>query len=365
MCRDLSPRKSISVFFFILCASSGLRDANAGGSDAGEIPAALAPFEYLVGRWRGQGVPKDDPTRRFRGWTETHTWAWHFKKGIPAGLIVSIEGGRLFDRATLVFAEHVKIYRLEGMKSGAVRPEFRYVGTLDQSGKLLTLERADAAGHERLTLRANSNYVRYTMGLDRKNAKGTVFSPIIEVGLTQEGESFAAGSAVAERPRCIVTGGAATMTVPYQGQTYPICCTGCHDEFLENPKKYLKKLSLKSTGGEARTEPAKASRVSRFEDAFASDMVESGNKPSTKMSQSQTSEAAEPSVGAKDKEKSKAPPSNQVAVRAATWLRLGRNLEKAGKSASALKYYRQIIKECPATPSARTAAERIKALEGS
>ena len=36
--------------------------------DAGprEIPAALAPFEYLIGRWNGHGVPKDTSSQKFR-----------------------------------------------------------------------------------------------------------------------------------------------------------------------------------------------------------------------------------------------------------------------------------------------------------
>ena len=86
------------------------------------------------------------------------------------------------------------------------------------------------------------------MALDRKETGSTLFKPAIEVGLTKEGESFAAGASAAERPRCIITGGAATMTVSYQGQSYPICCTGCRDEFVENPEKYIKLLGLKAQG---------------------------------------------------------------------------------------------------------------------
>ena len=43
-------------------------------------PPLLLPFEYLVGRWNGQGVPKDNPAKQFRGWAETHTWAWMFAR---------------------------------------------------------------------------------------------------------------------------------------------------------------------------------------------------------------------------------------------------------------------------------------------
>ncbi len=33
------------------------------------------------------------------------------------------------------------------------------------------------------------------------------------------------------------------MTISYQGRTFPICCTGCRDEFNENPEKYIKKAA--------------------------------------------------------------------------------------------------------------------------
>jgi YHS domain-containing protein len=271
----------------------------------------------LIGSWKGQGVPKDNPAERFRGWTETHTWAWVFAKGKPIGMSVSIRGGKIFEQATLMYDESQKGYRLEGKGTGASGRAILFLGKLDSSGKLLTLERIDKGGQERLTLRANSNFIRYTLGFDRKEEGVALFKPKIEVGLTKEGESFAAGSTVAARALCIVTGSAASMTVSYQGQTYPICCTGCRDEFNENPEKYLKKLGLKAM--ETSAGSAKA-----------------GQPGATR---------------------------EQLNTRAGTLLRLGRNLEKTGKTAAALKYYRQIVKECPGTPSEKTAAERIKALE--
>ena len=46
------------------------------------------------------------------------------------------------------------------------------------------------------------------MALDRKDEGATLFKPAIEVGLTKEGESFAAGASTAERP------GASSPAVP-------------------------------------------------------------------------------------------------------------------------------------------------------
>jgi YHS domain-containing protein len=245
-------------------ASLAMRGAD---PDSRDLPPALAPFEFLIGRWKGQGVPRDNPSQRFRGWTETHTWAWVFAGGKPVGLTVSIQGGKVFGQGTL-----------------------RY----DPTNKL---------------------------------------------------------------------------TVSYQGQNLPICCTGCRDEFNENPEKYIKKRSLKaSSGGGTKTDPPKPSRVSRFEDAFSGDVDPAEAKSKTKMADRPSTEGndAAPAAGEKagSKPDAKAQAADKLAARAATALRLAQNLEKTGKSAAALKSYKQIIKDYPKTAPARTAAERIKAIEG-
>ena len=60
----------------------------------------------------------------------------------------------------------------------------------------------------RISLRPNANYLRYTMAQDRKDPDAAVFSRhATEVGVTKEGEAFAAGATTTERPKCIVTGG--------------------------------------------------------------------------------------------------------------------------------------------------------------
>lgn len=59
-----------------------------------------------------------------------------------------------------------------------------------------------------------------------------------------------------------------------------------------------------------------------------------------------------------------APKSKEASPdRAATLLKSAQNLEKAKKAPGALKMYRDILKSYPDTPAAKTAAERVKALE--
>ncbi len=50
-------------------------------------------------------------------------------------------------------------------------------------------------------------------------------------------------------------------------------------------------------------------------------------------------------------------------AKAASLLRLAQNLEKSGKRSGALEFYRKVITQYPNTPGAKTASERIKALE--
>ncbi|WP_165218930.1 YHS domain-containing protein [Aquisphaera insulae] len=238
-----------------------------------DVPPALAPLEFLVGSWKGQGVPRDNPSQRFRGWTETHTWAWAFEKGKPVGLTVSIKAGKVLAQGRLTYDAPSRRYRLEGKEPGDRGKAVVFTGTLDATGKVLNLERAEPSGGgtQRLSIRPNANFVRYVMTIDRKPAGSTAFAPKSEVGLTREGESLAAGASAVERPRCIVTGGAAAMSVSYQGQSYPVCCTGCIDEFKENPEKYLKKLASRKAEPAKGAAAAKPSGVSRFEDAFSGD----------------------------------------------------------------------------------------------
>jgi hypothetical protein len=234
----------------IVATVSFLKIAGGDDSQPRDIPAPFAPFEYLVGHWTGQGVPKDNSAQKFRGWTETHTWAWKFARGIPVGLTVAIDGGKILARGTLSYETARKVYRLEVIEPGPAAVRLVYEGTLDKTGKHLVLDHSESGGKAgkskgamRLSMWPNANFIRYTMAHDLKERGSVQFTPLIEVGLTRDGESLAGVASASERPKCIVTGGAATMTLSYQDRTFPICCTGCRDEFNENPEKYIKKAS--------------------------------------------------------------------------------------------------------------------------
>ncbi len=223
--------------------------AIAADSEKREIPEAFERFEHMIGAWKGTGVPA---ANRLKGWSENHLWAWKFVKGSPVGMTLEWKGDRSLAKGQLTYNPSTKQYRLEG--SDASGKPLAFVGGLDKAGKALVLTRTSTVdkGKDRLTIRPNSNMIRYTLEFDHQEPGAPQFKRTVEVGLTKEGESFAAGGSSADLPKCILTGGAATMTVSYQGKSYPICCSGCRDEFNDNPEKYAKKAALMTETGTAK-----------------------------------------------------------------------------------------------------------------
>jgi YHS domain-containing protein len=360
-------------------ARSGAEDEHPGRN----IPQAFATLEYLAGRWQGQGVPKNDPANAFRGWTETHSWAWVFRDGSPVAMKLTVEGGRILASAKLTFDPARKLYHLEGALPPSAGGPIHLEGTLDRTGKRLVLESVGKMPHfggtVRLSIGPNANFIRYTIREDRKEPGGSQFRPFIEVGVTKEGESFASGATAATGPKCIITGAASAMTVTYEGTSYPVCCTGCRDEFLENPKKYIQKASLlqKAEASKRKGGPSAPKRVSRRDDAFADDVAETEQendaKPKAKsadvpaMKTEKRKSAAPIAKGSSESKRTAKKPDATTAskgiARSASLLKIGQNLEKNGSNDAALSYYRRILKEYPDTSAAKTARERIKAID--
>jgi hypothetical protein len=372
-----------------LFTASPLHSAQDDPSTARTVPEAFARLEYLPGQWKGQGVPKNDPANSFRGWTEIHSWAWVFQDGKPVALALSVEGGRIFASGKLTYDPARKLYRLAGLLPSPAHGEIFLEGTLDSTGKRIVLESIGKlphyAGTIRLTMGPNANFVRYTIREDRKEPGGSQFRPFIEVGLTKEGESFASGTTAAERAKCIITGAASTMMVNYEGASYPVCCTGCRDEFLESPQKYIKKASLMLKAEAAKSKsgrPSSTSRVSRLEDAFAGDVAEpepAGKADAATRSEARIDPAVKPAASkmptatagtkparnpAAKKQGSTPASKDKDADRAASLLKIAENLEKNGGNEAALSYYRRIVKDYPRTLAAKMAGERIKLIRG-
>jgi YHS domain-containing protein len=326
--------------------------ATIGADD--EVPTPFARFEAMIGGWKGTGVPS---TNRLKGWPESHSWAWKFVKGTPVGMTLAIEGGKVFTKGELSFNPATKKYTLAATDL-AGKP-IAYVGAISTDGKTLVLDRAEATadGKERLTIRLNG--IRYTMIFDRQAPGAPQYKKAIEAGLTKEGESFAAGGGGADLPKCILTGGAAGMTVTYNGKSYPICCTGCRDEFNENPEKYVARAAAKAAaeGDKPAASPTKPAPAAGRGDGDFEGLVDAPkSKAMTKPSAKTKSAPSEEKAASK-------PAKGSAEDRANRDLTLGKAFERSGKTKQSLEYYKNIVKKYPETDAAKTAADRIKALD--
>ena len=349
----------------LLCSVAGGPPARGDGGDDGDkiaAPAALAPFEYLVGGWKGQGF---SAKARLRGWPERHVWSWKFLKGKPVGMSVQATGSKYLGKGEFTFDEASKTYRLTGTD-----PEGKavaYSGSIDDAGRMLTLERTkrpNDAGTDQIKLLLNDNKIRYTLRLFHQDADAPQASMVYEAGMNNENESLGGKGGASEGEKCIVTGGAAGMSVTYQGKSYPLCCTGCRDEFNENPEKYVKKMLLRMQKGDAAPVKSASSKAAPKE-KMPSDDAKAPSPKARTTAKARTAKAKEKEKEESDDDEAPATTKKTAspASRAASILAQGKALEKAGNSSAALSYYKRIVKDFADTPSAKTATERIKALE--
>jgi hypothetical protein len=206
---------------------------------------ALQPFNVLVGSWKGSGAPEGTREEREAGaWTETATWAWQFK-GEDAWLVVTFDKGKHFTRGELRFMPEKDRPKFTLTLTAADKSTATFAGTLTDNDKVLALTRTDgpAAEEQRLVfslLHSNRHLYRF----ETRPAGTTVaFTRKWQVGATKEGVPFAD---VPKGPECVVSGGLGTIKLSYKGKDYWVCCTGCRDEFKENPEKYIKEHEAKA-----------------------------------------------------------------------------------------------------------------------
>ena len=100
----------------------------------------------------------------------------------------------------------------------------------------------------RVTLR-QLNDKRMLVLYETRRAEQSFYSRVGEVGYTREGTRLA--SSDSSGPECVVTGGAGTIKVSHDGKTYYVCCTGCRDAFNDDPvgilADYREKLAEKKS----------------------------------------------------------------------------------------------------------------------
>lgn len=212
------------------------------GADEKKPPSieALKPFNNLIGKWNASGVPEGTLEDRNKGhWNETIAWEWHFK-GDDAWMTVVFEKGKYFVRGELRHVPKDNTYQL---KVETIDKQSQvYLGTYKD--KTLSLDRVDDKSKEthRLVFSLlHSNRIVYRAEL--KSADKTFFTKLYRVGATKDGEPIV--STGFNEKECVVSGGTGTSAVMFQGKTYYVCCSGCRDEFNENPAKYVAEFEKK------------------------------------------------------------------------------------------------------------------------
>lgn len=202
-----------------------------------QIRAQLKPLGKLVGTWKGTATPLDRESKRKRAfWKETSSWRWAITKD-RVGLVWTVADGKRIKEGFLTFDPAAKQFVMKLQTADGKSLHLRGVlqdGTLD-------LTAADSkGGAPRLSLSiVGDNRFLYSIH-DRTAAGGYI--EMLKTGNTREGVQFAGKSA---GPECIVTGGAGTITVSYQGKTYYVCCSGCKEAFDAEPEKYITEAKAK------------------------------------------------------------------------------------------------------------------------
>ncbi len=220
-------RRVLAGLTILLAASALSAGAPASPKDA------LQAFNDLIGAWRGTGTPTDS---RERFWTETLNWEWQFK-GKDAWLKVDFDKSKHFTAGELRHVPDRNEFALT-LKT-PTKETLTFTGPLRE--RVLTLERKENDERQRIVvtlLHPNRFLYRYEV----QPAGKTLFRKVYQVGATKEGVPFAGGDG---KPECVVSGGLGTTPVAYLGKTYYVCCSGCRDEFNDNPAKYVKEFEAK------------------------------------------------------------------------------------------------------------------------
>jgi hypothetical protein len=227
--------KHLSLSLFVLAAVGVALSADPPGKRSPR--EALQPFGDLIGTWKGTGQPKGKNDKN-TFWSEKLDWQWQFKKD-DAWLKVAFEKGKSFTEGELHYRADKDQY--EFIAQTPDKKKQTWHGTL--KGKVLTLEREDADARQKQRLILTMLHAnRFLYSFDVKAENKATYTRLYQVGATKEGIPFAGGDG---KPECVVSGGVGTIAVRYMGQTYYVCCSGCRDEFNDNPKKYVDEYNAK------------------------------------------------------------------------------------------------------------------------
>jgi len=241
-----------------LGGGDGALNARAG---AGRLPtteetvARLQPFQIFLGRWRWVTQKKFGD---FPKTGEDLQWVWDFRTEpkLPAIRAKSDEHPYLREIRLTVDPAGEDQYqawvsesqgggqrRLAGTWEEDHSPAERPDGKILQRSFKLKLQQVEPVEGDQwqLTLSLLDND-QFLAELRRRMPGGETWQQLDTVRQQREGTSFAVAESDNPGPKCVVSGGLGSMSVSYEGKTYPVCCSGCAAAFNEEPLRWLSKL---------------------------------------------------------------------------------------------------------------------------
>lgn len=204
--------------------------------DQAKAKKALQEVQDFIGLWNLEGTQKVGA--KTEAWKEKVSWSWKFKDGNPSLTVSFADGkGKYYKDGELSYDVDGKKYVLTLNPAGKDEAKQVFGGAFAKGALTVTRKDAKTGDVYRLKMNTAAEGVRFVFKSEKQDGGKGLFSDVYAMNGSKDGEAIAGG---AKKPECIVSGGAASIQVSYNGKTYYVCCSGCRDEFNADPKKYAK-----------------------------------------------------------------------------------------------------------------------------
>jgi hypothetical protein len=221
------------------------------------IIAALQPFQVLLGQWRW--IAK----KNFGSSVQTGEdleWIWDFQTDRNRPALKAATAGNPYFRALWLtwLPEDDKFQLTAKTAEGDARvlqgtwtdngePKEESDGRkVQRTYKLQLSQISPESGDQWLITFNQLDNNQYLIDLSRRPAAGKQPALLANIRQQRLGTSFALADSDNPGPKCIISGGLGTMTVEYQGKSYPVCCSGCAAAFKDDPERWLTRLAAKT-----------------------------------------------------------------------------------------------------------------------
>lgn len=204
--------------------------------DQAKVKKALQEVQDFIGQWNLEGTQKVGA--KTEAWKEKVSWSWKFKDGTPSLTVTFAEGkGKHYKEGELSYDVESKKYLLTLTPAAKDEAKQVFDGTFAKGALTVTRKDAKTGDAYRVKMNTVADGVRFAFKYEKQDGGKGLFSDVYAMNGNKDGESIAGGT---KKPECVVSGGAASIQVSYNGKTYYVCCSGCKDEFNADPKKYAK-----------------------------------------------------------------------------------------------------------------------------